>query len=52
MSYFNGGDALHGFVRALLRLPAEPRLRRDPRSEAAAVIWPYTPIGTIVNLTG
>ena len=29
VSYFNGGDALHGFIRAQLRLPPEPRLRRD-----------------------
>ena len=28
ISYFNGGDALHAFNRALLRHAAEPRLRR------------------------
>ena len=30
VSYFNGGDALHAFNRALLRHAAEPRLRRAP----------------------
>ena len=29
VSYFNGGDALHGFIRGVVRLPAEPRVRRD-----------------------
>ena len=29
VSYFNGGDALHGFLRGVLRVRAEPRLRRD-----------------------
>ena len=28
-SYFNGGDALHGFIRATYGSPAEQRLRRD-----------------------
>ena len=28
-SYFNGGDALHGFIRASYGSPAEQRLRRD-----------------------
>ena len=28
-SYFNGGDALHGFIRASYGTPAEQRLRRD-----------------------
>ena len=28
ISYFNGGDAIHAFPRAILRNPAEPRLRR------------------------
>ncbi len=27
VNYFNGGDAVHGFPRALLRLPAVKRLR-------------------------
>ena len=29
VSYFNGGDALHGFDRAAVRLTAEPRVRGD-----------------------
>ena len=29
VSYFNGGDALHGFVASLLRLPPERWMRRD-----------------------
>ena len=51
ISYFNGGDALHGFVRALLRLPAEPWLCRDAVLRGRAQVYPYTPIGTIVNVS-
>ncbi len=32
-SFFNGGDALHGFVRAQVRLSAEQRLRRNDRRQ-------------------
>jgi L,D-transpeptidase-like protein/putative peptidoglycan binding protein len=51
ISYFNGGDALHGFIRASYGFPQSLGCVEMPFSEAAAV-YPYTPIGTIVNLTG
>jgi len=50
VSYFNGGDALHGFIRASYGFPQSLGCVEMPFSEAAQV-WPYTPIGTIVNLT-
>ena len=50
VSYFNGGDALHGFIRGVLRLAAEPRLRRDAVRERADAVFPYTPIGTLVTV--
>ena len=49
ISYFNGGDALHGFIRASYGFPQSLGCVEMPFSEAAAV-YPYTPIGTIVNL--
>ena len=50
VSYFNGGDALHGFTARSLRLPAEPRLRRDAARRRPAQVYPYTPIGTLVDV--
>ena len=49
ISYFNGGDALHGFIRASYGFPQSLGCVEMPFSEAAAV-YPYTPIGTIVNV--
>ena len=49
-SYFNGGDALHGFIRASYGFPQSLGCVEMPYSEAAAV-YPYTPIGTLVNVT-
>jgi hypothetical protein len=49
ISYFNGGDALHGFIRASYGFPQSLGCVEMPFSEAGAV-YPYTPIGTIVNL--
>ena len=51
VSYFNGGDALHGFIRAVVRLPAEPRLRRDAVLRGRGRSIPYTPIGTLVDVS-
>jgi len=51
ISYFNGGDALHGFIRASYGFPQSLGCVEMPFSEAAAV-YPYTPIGTIVNVAG
>ncbi|HEX3801563.1 MAG TPA: L,D-transpeptidase family protein [Solirubrobacteraceae bacterium] len=50
ISYFNGGDALHGFIRASYGFPQSLGCVEMPYSEAGDV-YPYTPIGTIVNLT-
>jgi hypothetical protein len=50
ISYFNGGDALHGFIRASYGFPQSLGCVEMPYSEAGSV-YPYTPIGTIVNLT-
>ncbi len=49
VSYFNGGDALHGYIRASYGFPQSLGCVEMPYSEAAAV-YPYTPIGTIVNV--
>lgn len=49
VSYFNGGDALHGFIRPGYGYPQSLGCVEMPYSEAAQV-WPYTPIGTIVNV--
>ena len=50
VSYFNGGDALHGFIRGSYGFPQSDGCVEMPYSEAAAV-YPYTPIGTLVNVT-
>jgi hypothetical protein len=50
VSYFNGGDALHGFIRGGYGFPQSLGCVEMPYSEAAAV-YPYTPIGTLVNVT-
>jgi peptidoglycan hydrolase-like protein with peptidoglycan-binding domain len=49
VSYFNGGDALHEFPRASYGFPQSLGCVEMPLSEAASV-YPYTPIGTIVNV--
>jgi peptidoglycan hydrolase-like protein with peptidoglycan-binding domain len=49
ISYFNGGDALHGFIRGSYGSPQSLGCVEMPFSEAGAV-YPYTPIGTIVNV--
>ncbi|WP_249009457.1 L,D-transpeptidase family protein [Conexibacter sp. DBS9H8] len=50
VSYFNGGDALHGFIRASYGFPQSDGCVEMPFSEAAAV-YPYTPIGTVVDVS-
>ena len=50
VSYFNGGDALHGFIRGSYGYPQSDGCVEMPYSEAAQV-YPYTPIGTIVHVT-
>jgi peptidoglycan hydrolase-like protein with peptidoglycan-binding domain len=49
ISYFNGGDALHGFVRGSYGSPQSDGCVEMPPSTAGRV-WPYTPIGTIVHV--
>jgi lipoprotein-anchoring transpeptidase ErfK/SrfK len=50
VSYFNGGDALHGFLRASYGTAQSLGCVEMPYSEAEAV-YNYTPIGTLVNVT-
>jgi peptidoglycan hydrolase-like protein with peptidoglycan-binding domain len=49
ISYFNGGDALHNFDRASFGTPQSLGCVELPLA-AAAEIFPYTPIGTLVTV--
>jgi hypothetical protein len=49
ISYFNGGDAIHAFNRASFGTPQSLGCVELPLA-AAAVVWPYTPIGTLVTI--
>ena len=49
VSYFNGGDALHGFLRASYGYPQSLGCVEMPYS-SAETIFPYTPIGTLVSV--
>jgi peptidoglycan hydrolase-like protein with peptidoglycan-binding domain len=49
VSYFNGGDALHGYIRASYGFPQSNGCVEMPYSEAGKV-YPYTPIGTLVDV--
>ena len=50
VSYFNGGDALHGFIRGSYGFPQSDGCVEMPYSEAHDV-YQYTPIGTLVDVT-
>lgn len=50
VSYFNGGDALHGFQRASYGFPQSLGCVEMPIPTAARV-YPYTPIGTLVDVS-
>ncbi len=50
VSYFNGGDALHGFIRSSYGRPQSLGCVEMPPANAA-VVYPYTPIGTLVQVT-
>ncbi len=50
VSYFNGGDALHGFQRASYGSAQSLGCVEMPYSEAHDV-YQYTPIGTLVNVS-
>jgi peptidoglycan hydrolase-like protein with peptidoglycan-binding domain len=49
ISYFHGGEALHAFNRASFGTPQSLGCVELPLS-AAARVWPYTPIGTLVTI--
>ncbi len=49
VSYFNGGDALHGFDRASYGTPQSDGCVEMPPANAA-VVYPLTPIGTLVTV--
>jgi peptidoglycan hydrolase-like protein with peptidoglycan-binding domain len=49
ISYFHGGEALHAFNRASFGTPQSLGCVELPLA-AAAELWPYTPIGTLVNI--
>jgi hypothetical protein len=50
ISYFNGGDALHGFIRSTYGWPQSLGCVEMP-FESAKTIWPHTPIGTLVTVS-
>jgi peptidoglycan hydrolase-like protein with peptidoglycan-binding domain len=50
-SYFNGGDALHGFIRAHYGYPQSNGCVEMSYANAA-MVWPLTPIGTLVTVEG
>ncbi len=50
-AYFNGGDALHGFVRGSYGSPQSNGCVEMAIADAAET-WPLTPIGTLVTVTG
>jgi L,D-transpeptidase catalytic domain/Putative peptidoglycan binding domain len=49
ISYFNGGEAIHAFNRASFGTPQSLGCVELPLA-AAARVWPYTPIGTLVTV--
>lgn len=49
VSYFHGGDALHGYLRAQYGFPQSLGCVEMPYSSAKTV-FPYTPLGTLVTV--
>jgi hypothetical protein len=49
VSYFHGGDALHGFIRSSYGWPQSLGCVEMPPSNAS-VVYPYTPLGTLVTV--
>jgi hypothetical protein len=49
ISYFHGGDALHGFLRGSYGVPQSLGCVEMPYATAGAV-WPWTPLGTLVDV--
>jgi len=50
VSYFHGGDAIHGFLRASYGFPQSLGCVELPYA-AAETVWPMTPIGTLVTVS-
>jgi lipoprotein-anchoring transpeptidase ErfK/SrfK len=50
ISYFNGGDALHGFSRGSYGSPQSLGCVELP-IDTASRVWPYTPVGTLVDVS-
>jgi lipoprotein-anchoring transpeptidase ErfK/SrfK len=50
-SYFNGGDALHGFIRSSYGSPQSNGCVEMSYADAA-LVYPLTPIGTLVTVEG
>ena len=50
VSYFNGGDAVHGFYRAQYGFPQSDGCVELPEANAK-IVYPYDPIGTLVTVT-
>lgn len=49
VSYFYGGDALHGFIRSSYGYPQSLGCVEMPFA-SAGIVWPHTPIGTLVTV--
>jgi peptidoglycan hydrolase-like protein with peptidoglycan-binding domain len=49
VSYFNGGDALHGYPRAAYGFPQSDGCVEMPIANAA-IVFPQTPLGTLVTV--
>ena len=49
VSYFNGGDALHGFIRSSYGFPQSLGCVEMPFA-SAGIVFPFTPIGTLVTV--
>lgn len=49
VSYFHGGDALHGFIRSQYGFPQSLGCVEMPFA-SAAIVYPLTPIGTLVTV--
>jgi hypothetical protein len=49
VSYFHGGDALHGFIRSSYGYPQSLGCVEMPFTHAA-ILFPHTPIGTLVTI--
>lgn len=49
VSYFHGGDALHGFLRSQYGYPQSLGCVEMTYAHAA-IVWPHTPLGTLVSV--